>query len=219
MKSTYINSQCYYRGNNGVLLPAVTTVLKATQTQESRNGLYYWRKKVGDAEANRITNTSRSRGNALHKMIQHHFQTNSLQPINNFIQPYWDSIQLLLKDISDVQLVEQVVPNYVETYAGKVDFVARYQGIPHVIEWTTAEEPKEKLGKLYDKPLQLTAYTGAINRQYQTNLFGDKIRSALIVVALPDQEAEVFQFDRTKLVYHWNQWLNRLQNFQSVAAA
>lgn len=69
------------------------------------------------------------------------------------------------------------------------------------------------------KPLQLTAYTGAINRQYQTNLFGDKIRSALIVVALPDQEAEVFQFDRTKLVYHWNQWLNRLQNFQCVAAA
>ena len=71
-----------------------------------------------------------------------------------------------------MQLVEQVVPNYVENYAGKVDFVARYQGVPHVI-----------------------------------------------VVALPDQKAEVFQFDRTKLVYHWNQWLNRLQNFQCVAAA
>ena len=118
MKSTYINSQCYYQGNNGVLLPAVTTVLKATQTQESRNGLYYWRKKVGDAEANRIANHSRIRGNALHKMIQHHFQTQSQQPINNFIQPYWNSIQPLLKHISDVQLVEQVVPNYVERYIG-----------------------------------------------------------------------------------------------------
>ena len=75
------------------------------------------------------------------------------------------------------------------------------------------------LRQLYDKPLQLTAYCGAINRHYDTNLFGDKINHALIVVALPDQEAEVFQFDRTKLVYHWNQWLNRLKNFQCVAAA
>ncbi|MEH1778366.1 MAG: hypothetical protein V7L26_04310 [Nostoc sp.] len=35
------------------------------------------------------------------------------------------------------------MPNYQELYAGKVDLVARYQGVPHLIEWTTAEEPKK----------------------------------------------------------------------------
>ncbi|WP_257798553.1 hypothetical protein [Nostoc edaphicum] len=41
MKSTYINGRYYYQGNNGVLLPAVTTVLKATQPPKSLAALSY----------------------------------------------------------------------------------------------------------------------------------------------------------------------------------
>ncbi|MEH1787380.1 MAG: hypothetical protein V7L23_17815 [Nostoc sp.] len=88
------------------------------------------------------------------------------------------------------------MPNYQELYAGKVDLVARYQGVPHLIEWTTAEEPKLRIDKLYDKPLQLAAYGGAINRYYSDHLFNCKINHALIVVALPGEEAEIFEFDR-----------------------
>jgi genome maintenance exonuclease 1 len=142
-----------------------------------------------------------------------------LKADNSQIKPYWDSVQSLLNQLSDVQMVEQFVPNYKELYAGKVDLVARYQGVSHTIEWTTAEEPKLRFNKLYDKPLQLAAYTGAINRYYGDRLFNSKIQHALIVVALPGEEAEIFTFDRTSLINYWNQWLSRLEFFYSVAVA
>lgn len=219
MKSIYINRQCYYQGDNGILLPAVTTVLKATQAPESLKALSQWRKKVGQTEANRIAANSRCRGNALHKLLKEHLQGYSPKHENSFIQPYWDSVQSVLKEIDDIQLVEQVVPNYVDCYAGKVDLVARYQSVPHTIEWTTAEEPKFNIDRLYDKPLQLAAYTGAVNRYYSDRLFTSKINHGLIVVALPDREAQIFQFNRTMLIDHWDKWLNWLKFFHNIIAA
>lgn len=219
MKSTYINGRCYYVGKGGVLLPAVTTVLKQTQPQESIAALSYWRKKVGDAQANRIILNSRRRGEILHQMIKEHLQGYLPKLDNNLIQPYWCSIQSVLDKLSDVQLIEELVSNYMEGYAGKVDLVARYQSVPHIIEWTTAEEPKLEVGKLYDKPLQLVAYGGAINRYYGKTLFGSKINRALIVVALPGEEAEIFAFDRVGLIHYWNQWLSRLKFFGNLNRA
>ncbi|BBD59408.1 hypothetical protein NIES2109_21920 [Nostoc sp. HK-01] len=219
MKSIYTNGQCYYQGNNGILLPAVTTVLKATQSPESLKALSHWRKKVGEAEANKIAANSRRRGNALHKLIKEYMPGYSPQPDNSFIQPYWDSVQSVLEEIDDIQLVEQLIPNYIERYAAKVDLVARYQGVPHTIEWTTAGEPKGKIDRLYDKPLQLAAYTGAVNRYYRDRLFQSKIHYGLIVVALPDREAQIFRFNRTMLIDNWNNWLNRLKFFYNTIAA
>jgi hypothetical protein len=110
------------------------------------------------------------------------------------------------------------VPNYVEGYAGKVDLVARYQGVPCTIEWTTAQEPTLRVEKLYDKPLQLVAYGGAINRCYGESLFGNKIVNGLIVVALLDEDAEIFVLEREQLLEYWQKWLKRLKFFGEKAA-
>lgn len=217
MKSTYINGRFYYQDENGILLPAVTTILKATQPIESVAALSNWRNKVGDAEANRIALTSRRRGELLHQWVKEYLQ--GLSPIaSNLIQPYCYSVQSVLEKLSDVQLVEAVVPNYVEGYAGKVDLVARYEGVPCTIEWTTAEEPKLQVGKLYDKTLQLVAYGGAINRCYGESLLGNKIVNALIVVALPGEDAEIFVLEREQLLDYWQKWLKRLKSFGEKAA-
>jgi hypothetical protein len=124
----------------------------------------------------------------------------------------------VLEKLSDIQLVETVVPNYVEGYAGKVDLVARYEGVPCTIELTTAEEPKLRVANLYDKPLQLVAYGGAINRCYGESLFGDKIVNALIVVGLPGEDAEIFVLKREQLLDYWQKWLKRLKFFGEKAA-
>ncbi|MBD1815323.1 hypothetical protein NDA07_24430 [Microcoleus vaginatus DQ-U2] len=42
MKGTYMNGRFYYKGKNGILLPAVTTILKATQPLESVTALSNW---------------------------------------------------------------------------------------------------------------------------------------------------------------------------------
>lgn len=217
MKSTYINGRCYYEGNGGILLPAVTSILKATQPQDSLVAISHWRRKVGKDEANRIAVNSRRRGNALHQFVKEYLQGKSIAT-NSLILPYWYSLQPVLEQLSDIQLVKQVVPNYVEGYAGKVDFVARYKGIPHTIELTSADEPKLLVDKLYDKPLQLVAYGGAINRHYGNSLFGCKIKRALIIVALPDNDAEIFQFEREELIRYWHEWRQRVELFYKAAA-
>lgn len=212
MKKTRANGRFYYKDENCILLPAVTTILKATQPIESVAALSNWRNKVGNAEANRIALTSRRRGELLHQWVKDYLQ--GLSPTaSRLIQPYCYSVQSVLEKLSDVQLVETVVPNYVEEYAGKVDLVARYEGVPCTIEWTTAEEPKLRVEKLYDKPLQLVAYGGAINRCYGESLFGDKIVNALIVVALPGEDAEIFVLEREQLLEYWQKWLKRLKFF------
>jgi len=217
MKKIRANGRFDYQDENGILLPAVTTILKATQAIESVAALSNWRKKVGNAEANRIAVTSRRRGELLHQWVKDYLQ--GLSPTaSSLIQPYCYSVQPVLEKLSDVQLVETVVPNYVEGYAGKVDLVARYQGVPCTIEWTTAEEPKLRVEKLYDKPLQLVAYGGAINRCYGEALFGNKIVNALIVVALPDEDAEIFVLERELLLEYWQKWLKRLKFFGEKAA-
>lgn len=212
MKKTRANGRFYYKDENCLLLPAVTTILKATQPIESVAALSNWRNKVGNAEANRIALTSRRRGELLHQWVKDYLQ--GLSPnASSLIQPYCYSVQSVLEKLSDVQLVETVVPNYVEEYAGKVDLVARYEGVPCTIEWTTAEEPKLRVEKLYDKPLQLVAYGGAINRCYGESLFGDRIVNALIVVALPGEDAEIFVLEREQLLEYWQKWLKRLKFF------
>jgi len=217
MKRTSANGRFDYQDENGILLPAVTTILKATQAIESVAALSNWRKKVGNTEANHIAVTSRRRGELLHQWVKDYLQ--GLSPTaSSLIQPYCYSVHPVLEKLSDVQLVETVVPNYVEGYAGKVDLVARYQGVPCTIEWTTAEEPKLRVEKLYDKPLQLVACGGAINRCYGETLFGNKIVNALIVVALPDEDAEIFVWERELLLAYWHKWLKRLKFFGEKAA-
>lgn len=217
MKRTWINGRFYYKDDKGILLPAVTTILKTTQPIESVAALSNWRNKVGNVEANRIALTSRRRGELLHQWLKEYLQ--DLSPTtSSLIQPYCYSIQPVLEKLSDIHLVETVVPNYVEGYAGKVDLVARYEGVPCTIELTTAEEPKLRVGKLYDKPLQLVAYSGAINRGYGESLFGTKVVNGLIVVALPGEDAEIFTFQREELLDYWQEWLKRLKSFGEKAA-
>ena len=156
MKSTYINRRFYYKDKNGIRLPAVTTILKATQPIESKVALSNWRKKVGNAQANRIASTGRYRAELLHRWVKEYLQ--GFSPVaSNLIQPYCYSLQSFLGKLSDIQLVDSVVPNYVERYAGKVDLVARYQGVPFTIELMTAEQPKRGVDELYDKPLEIAA--------------------------------------------------------------
>ena len=48
-------------------LPSVTTILGETK---DKSGLEKWRKKVGEVEADRISNLSMSRGTIMHRLIE-----------------------------------------------------------------------------------------------------------------------------------------------------
>jgi hypothetical protein len=210
------NGKQYYIDNQGTKFPSVTTILNATKPQEDRERLLNWRQRVGVAEANQISGAASRRGTGTHKQIQRHLEGKE-SPCPDAILPYWQSIEPILQDITNVRLVEGTVFNYDLGYAGIVDCVASFRGIPCLCEWKTADKPKGSIERLYDYPLQIAAYSSAVNDYYQA--YKIKLEHALIVVAIPDKLAEVFWFEPEAMQVYSKQWEKRVADFWRLYGA
>jgi hypothetical protein len=209
-KSVRESGRSYFVDAQGLRLPSVTTILNATKPLADRQSLTQWRQRVGTAEASRISGTASRRGTLTHQQIKNYLLGDD-RPCPEAAQPYWESLRSVLSRIQSVQLVESSVFHYDLRYAGKVDCVASYQGIPCICDWKTADRPKGSVDRLYDAPLQLAAYCGAVNHSYRQH--GVKLNHALLVVAIPDQPAEVFWFDLEAIVNYWQQWQARVKQY------
>jgi genome maintenance exonuclease 1 len=116
-----------------------------------------------------------------------------------------------LQDVGNVRLIEGTVFNYDLGYAGIVDCVASFRGIPCICEWKTADKPKGSIERLYDYPLQIAAYSSAVNHYYRD--CDIKLEHALIVVAIPERQAEVFWLEPESMQTFWQQWEKRVAAF------
>jgi len=204
------NGKQYYVDAHGKRLPSVTTILNATKPQEDRERLFNWRQRVGVAEANQISGAASRRGTGTHKQIQRYLEGKDF-PCPEGILPYWQSIEPVLQDVGKVRLVEGTVFNYDLGYAGIVDCVASFKGVPCICEWKTADKPKGSVERLYDYPLQIAAYSSAVNQYYQA--YDLKLEHALLVVAIPERPAEVFWFEPEVMQTYRQQWETRVVAF------
>jgi hypothetical protein len=59
--------------------------------------------------------------------------------------------------------------------------------------------------------LQVAAYAAAINRVYQAE--GVRVRRALVVVALPEGEAQVFALEPEEVLEYWRQFQVRYAEY------
>lgn len=188
--------------------PGVGTILNATDTTYQQRFWKQWRENPENAAH---SEQSRNRGKLFHAIAENHFKpsnyrTDSLEDEAAIaeVEPFWQSIQDVLPRISDIRLLESATWHQIGHYASTVDMVASFDGIPCILDWKTAS--KKKYIKYCERyPLQLTAYCACINRMY-----GIRIKTGIIVVALPNAEAQVFQFS---LKDYWLPWLNRLMSY------
>lgn len=209
-KSIRENGKQYYLDAKGDRLPSVSTILNATKPQADRDRLFNWKQRVGVETANQISSTASRRGTQTHKYIQRYLQGEDL-PCPEASRPYWESIAPVMQEIDVVRIVEGTVFHYDLKYAGIVDCVASYKGIPCVCEWKTADKPKGTRDRLFDYPLQLAAYLGAVNHYYRD--YGIKLDRALIVVAIPQMPAEVFWFEPEAIASYWQTWEQRVISY------
>lgn len=207
LRSLRVKGRQYYLDAEGQRLPTVTTILNATRSQTQRQALQNWRQRVGVEAAAQISSTASRRGTGTHRQIQRYLRGES--PVcSEAVRPYWDSIWPVLQDLDQIRLVESPVFHNPLRYAGQIDCVASYQGIPCLCEWKTADQPKGSLERLYDYPLQVAAYWGAVNQLYQD--YDLSLNYAMLVVAIPETPAEVFWFEPEALTVYWQVWEQRL---------
>lgn len=204
------NGRQYYLSDRNQPLPSVSTILSATRSPEQRQALAQWQQRLGMEAASQITRTASQRGTGTHKQVERFLRGEAVLCPEK-IRPYWDSLKSVLQAVEGVRLLEGMVFHSELGYAGKVDCIASYEGVPCLCEWKTADRPKQSLERLYDYPLQLVAYWGAVNYAYRD--FDLNLNHALLAIAVPGMAAEVFWFDAVALQEYWQQWQERVERF------
>lgn len=212
-------------------VPSVTKVLSATMPASSQYMLDRWKeamiKKLGVAGFNKYQQDTFQRGRILHSVIANFLlglgDPTEEQISTDVVANLWKSIQHVVKyQISSPRLVEHIVTHPEMNYRGIVDCVAVYKDELVVIDFKTAEKPKKNVESLYDNPLQVTAYCGALNndKAIPKHVIGKNICSGLVVVAYIDgSEASVYYLEREKLLNdYWKQWTKRLEQYARIEA-
>ncbi len=186
-------------------LPWGDTILGATKPFRDKQALAQWRERVGEVEADKITSDAFERGTIVHGLIEDYLQGKE-STCPDGVKGFWDSIRPVLVNVSDVQLIEGAVW-HPSGFAGSVDCVASWKGQPAIVDWKTSGKHK-KSEWITDYKKQTAAYCAAVNR-----LYGLRLNNAVIVIALEDSPAQVFEVPPVELMEHWRNFQERVKQY------
>lgn len=210
----------YCQTPNGKSYPSVTTILNAT-AKGNNKVLAAWRAKIGEDEAKQIQEEALERGRILHERIANRLNGQKLTHCPQSVEPWRDSVQPIIKKLSlpsDVQLVEGTVVHPELEYAGKLDCILRWEDQWYIVDWKTAAQKPKRLSWLYRYKLQLAAYFAATNQTYLTNTDYKSlsIKHVLLIVATPDEDAQVVKMEDLELKRYFLHWMKRIRHYRCL---
>lgn len=190
-KRTTVEGERRYATPSGAL-PSVTTILDKMKSAEKREALANWKKRVGTAEAQRITTESANIGTIIHAMIEAYILGDDYSAGSNLIfQRAFPLAETVIKEgLSNVdQYWGTEVPLYYPgLYAGTTDCVGMWKGEPAIIDFKTTKKPKKREW-IDDYFLQGSAYAMAHNEVYGTNIN----RTVIMMIVWDGAEAGRYQ--------------------------
>ncbi len=152
------------------ILPSVTTILQATQSEEKAASLARWKSKVGEKEAERVKNEAASRGTAMHQFLEYYIQNKKLLDLTDEGREASSMGQAIiengLKDLEEIWGSE-VTLFYPGLYAGQTDLCGIYTGRESIIDFKQTNKPKKREW-IEDYFLQLAGYAMAHDVVYKT---------------------------------------------------
>ena len=174
-----------YSSPDGKKYPSITTVLSIL----SRKSIQEWRNRVGEEEANRISNFASKRGTYLHAIVEKYLKNES-----NYREGYMPNVIdnfLSIKDILDSRIgniyaQEQKLYSSYLRVAGTVDCVAEFDNKLSVIDFKTSRKLKKK-EYIENYFMQECAY--AIMWEERTKM---PITQLVTIIAVDDEQPQVF---------------------------
>ena len=190
LKTKNINRKRFYQTPNGKLYPSITTVLNKKKMQ----GINEWRKKVGEDVANYIARTAANRGTKVHHVCEDFLNNNFDDDVHkkNFL-PYvlfGQMKPILMQKVNNI--LAQECGLYSDKYkvAGRVDCIAKYNGIPSIIDFkTSTRERNDDWNESYY--IQASAYS---------EMFEERTSIAIpqIVILVVTEDGVVQEFIKDK---------------------
>ena len=200
-----------YVGDDNVPVPSVTTVPDKTS---DKTALIAWRKRVGDAEANRVSRESAGLGTKVHNSLEKYILNEEYEIKGN------NHISILAKDMSDLMItegfkdVDEVWGTEVGLiakglYAGTTDCVGMHNGDEAIIDFKTSKKIKKEEW-VQDYFLQCCAYAMAHNEMYGTN-----IKKGVILMVSRDIKFKEYIIEGDTFEHYCNEWTKRLEQYYS----
>ena len=186
-----INFKRFYQAPNGILYPSITTVLSTRK----KEGLFEWRKKVGNEVANYVARTSANRGTAVHHMCEDYLNNYPIDWPDKWKEhekkflPYCLFKQLkktVLEKIDNIRSQECTLFSSKYRVAGRVDCIAEYDGKLSIIDFkTSTKERNDEWNENYY--IQASAYAEMFEEQT-----GTPIEQIVILVVTEDGAVQEF---------------------------
>ena len=169
-----VDGRRLYATPDGNRVPSVTTILDKTKSEEKKQILENWRRRVGHAQAQKITTEAANRGTRMHSYLESYVKEGTLKERGS--NPFgWAShamadvvIREGLKNVDEFWGVE--VPLYFpEVYAGTTDCCGIHQGAESILDFKQTNRAKKREW-IEDYFLQLAAYAEAHNILHGTDI-------------------------------------------------
>lgn len=181
-----IGGKRFYISPNGIKLPSVTTVLGHFKRQQLRE----WRDRVGEEEANRISNRAAIRGTKFHNIIERYLKNHHLIEGVNLLEDIMPDMKIMfrnmektLEKIDNIHYIEATLYSETLGIAGRADVVGEYDGVLSIIDFKTSNRLKseEHIRSYFE---QATAYS-----EMYYELTGRSINQIVIIIAVDNEPA------------------------------
>jgi len=197
-----------YVDPNGHKYPSVTTVLGILTEQSIRE----WRARVGEDEANRVSNRASARGTSVHAIVEKYLKNEDTSDYLPHIQQSFANLKPILDSrVGSIYGIESPLYSRHLGLAGRCDCVAQFDGVPSIIDFKTSRRIKEK-DKISNYFAQMSAY--AIMWEERT---GMPITNTVVVMDVDHEKPLVFKEHRdnyTELLLNTIKEYNNRQLFR-----
>jgi genome maintenance exonuclease 1 len=187
--------------------PSITTVLGDTA---DKSFLIAWRKRVGEEEANRVSQVATRRGTSMHKLCERYLKNEEIDaPMPTEVgKGDWSAGQLMFKHIrpaldrlNNVRILEKALYSHRLEVAGTVDCIAEHNGELAIVDFKTSKRLKSK-DKIDDYFMQGAFY---FNAYYE--ITGELPKKIVIMISVQDGTLQEFEIRGKEIIY----WTERLQ--------
>ena len=153
-------------------LPSVTTILKATESEEKKASLAAWAARIGNEAAEKIKDDAAVRGTAMHKILEKYVLEQGYPDLTKVGQNAHNmAIRVIEQGLCNVDEYYGIECTlfYPGLYAGQTDMVGVHKGEDAIIDFKQTNKP-EKNEWITDYKLQLAAYAMAHNYMHKTEI-------------------------------------------------
>jgi len=194
-----------YKTPSGRAYPSVTTVTGLLK----KASIIEWRKRVGEAEANRISTTAAKRGTRIHTLCESYLNNEDTSPAL-FDAETFRSIKPYLNKIQDVHCLETPLYSDHLQVAGTVDCIAKYDGKVSVIDFKTSKRKKSR-DDVHDYFMQCSAYAVAFEERT-----GIPVSRLVILMAVDDEDPIIFNENRDDWINDFIQLRNDYRSWKNI---